>query len=257
MIVTKCYNRILSAGIKELSSDIFISLYAKIREYLPSSEIINKPDMPCIWGSSLTLVSENIADDEIKDFFNYVYANISICPLPKDKSIFSSDWLEWCKDNRFNINKYSYGISYYLKNSAKVLEINSLDDYLNLILKYPNFIDGSEAFYKKQNRSIIEEFKEAVKNKPDSNVDDLLIGVGINFKEMKKDFDAFHLTKEAFYELRLIYPDELRRFGQFVIFDFYSYDCESWLIFNYDAIDQSSIWVHENLYDINYYKEQN
>lgn len=240
MIVTKCYNRILSAGIKELSSDIFISLYVKIREYLPSSEIINKPDMPCIWGSSMVLLSKS---------------HLNLNEKNDDSGIFSSDWLEWCKDNRFNINKYSYGISYYLKNSAKVLEINSLDDYLNLILKYPNFIDGSEAFYKKQNRTIIEEFKEAVKNKPNSNFDDNLIGVGINFKEMKKDFDAFHLTENGFYELRLIYPDELRRFGQFVIYDFYSYDCESWIIFNYDAIDQSSIWVHDNLYDTEYYKD--
>ena len=67
----------------------------------------------------------------------------------------------------------------------------------------------------------------------------------INFEKLSKDYDAFHLTQDACYEMRMIYPPIYRRnFPHRMLADFYGYDCESWIIFNYDIINQGSIMNH-------------
>lgn len=243
---TKCYNRILTTGVNHLSKYMFYNKHENRDLYKVMAEPINKPYIPCLWGSSLNLVSENMPNEYYSD---ESISTISFYPLPMDKSIFSSDWLDWVKCNRFDIHKYSYGVSYLLKNSAKVVEINSLSDYLMLLQRYPKVLNDTENM---NIEDIKKNFKKAINIKPDLSYSPIYIE--LDFEAMQKDFDAFHLTKRGFLKLRSMYPYE-RRFGQFKICDFYSYDCESWIIFDYDCIDQSSIWVHDNLYDTEYYKD--
>ena len=68
--------------------------------------------------------------------------------------------------------------------------------------------------------------------------------VYINFKKLSEDYDAFHLTEDAFLQIRLMYFQLFTRTTHKVMADFYSYDCETWIIFNYDIINQGSIMNH-------------
>ena len=68
--------------------------------------------------------------------------------------------------------------------------------------------------------------------------------VYIDFKRLSEDYDAFHLTEDAFWEMRLMYFDLFTRATHKIMADFYSYDCETWIIFNYDIINQGSIMNH-------------
>lgn len=136
-----------------------------------------------------------------------------------------SDW------KRFTATDYSgkdrsYGISYKLKKSAKIFEVGSLDDYKKLIARYP----------------LDEGFQ-----------------IAIDFFKLSQDYDAFHLTTDAFWDLRMptMYYDEhtlkitnwfkeQRDIGKHIA-DFYAYDAETWLIFNIDCINFGSILSHGNI----------
>lgn len=108
------------------------------------------------------------------------------------------------------------GISYTLHKNAKICTISCEEDYLDLMDNY----------------SI--EFK-----------DNILEEAYIDFEKLSQDYDAFHLTEDAFCEMRIIYPPIYRRnIPHRMLADFYSYDCETWIIFNYDIINQGSIMNH-------------
>ena len=124
-----------------------------------------------------------------------------------------SDWIRLLENKQFNPKKYNNGISYTLHKNAKICTISCEEDYLDLMDNYSIGYKDEKAY--------------------------------INFEKLSKDYDAFHLTQDACYEMRMIYPPIYRRnFPHRMLADFYSYDCESWIIFNYDIINQGSIMNH-------------
>ena len=132
-----------------------------------------------------------------------------------------SDWLRWVSEEEFHIEKYEAGaISFTLKKKAKVCEISSVEDYKNLMKKY---------------------FKKKYKNEPyDRNNAKI-----IDWEMLSRDYDAFHLTENAFWKMRLPWdPDILKDEDGIYLENFYSYDCESWILFNLDCINKGSIMNH-------------
>ena len=127
-----------------------------------------------------------------------------------------SDWIRFVENEQFHHKRYTNGISYTLHKNAKICTISCEEDYLDLMDNY--FI----------------EYKD----------DDISDKVYIDFEELSEDYDAFHLTEDAFWEIRLMYFDLFTRTTHKVMADFYSYDCETWIIFNYDIINQGSIMNH-------------
>lgn len=99
-------------------------------------------------------------------------------------------------------------ITYQLKPNTKILEINTLDDYLDVLDKY-----GYVPF-------------------PDIDTK-----LQLNFESISKDYDAFHITSNAICQLRFLFDGELAN----IAIDFYHYDVESYILFNLDCIDKNSI----------------
>ena len=128
-----------------------------------------------------------------------------------------SDWIRFVENEQFEPKKYTNGISYTLHKNAKICIISCEEDYLDLMDNY--FI----------------EYKD----------DDISDKVYIDFEELSEDYDAFHLTEDAFWELRMPYDIS---FHELNYSDFYSYDAESWIIFNPDCINEGSIFYHNNIY---------
>ena len=121
------------------------------------------------------------------------------------KDYVSGDYIE--KDSR-------YGVSFTLNRKTKILEITDLYDYLLVMEKYSCFI------YPNDNKRCLD------------------------FVKISKDYDAFHLTEDAFWELRSPIGGPLY---DLKYADFYSYDAESWVIFNLDCINKGSILNHNNI----------
>lgn len=121
-----------------------------------------------------------------------------------------SSWLDFVESESFHIDKYYKGISYTLHKKSKICTINSYESYIDILYKYPKYDDLNK--------------------------------LCIDFDKLKLDYDAFHLTEKAFYEMRLL-PDNIISIQskEVVINDFYSYDCETWIIFNLDCINFDSI----------------
>ena len=130
-----------------------------------------------------------------------------------------SDW-SYFTQNDYTAKFFNYGISYKLHKSSKIAEIDTFDDYKKLIEKYP-YTPGDG-------------FKTA-----------------LNFVDLSKDYDAFHLTEEAFWKMRL--PGFMSTEEEWEFFyekhnaDFYSYDAETWILFNLDCINKGSILNHNNI----------
>jgi hypothetical protein len=66
----------------------------------------------------------------------------------------------------------------------------------------------------------------------------------LDFEKISKEYDAFHLTEKAFYELRLPIDEG---FYKLKYEDFYNYDAETWIIFNLNAINKGSVFVTHTL----------
>ena len=131
-----------------------------------------------------------------------------------------SDWIRWSFSEEFHISKYSHGISFTLKKCSRVCTVDTIEDYRNLMKKYSKrkypegYFSGSLG-------------NERV----------------IDFEKLSNDFDAFHLTENGFWTMRMpwtyLLDDEGNRMA-----DFYSYDCETWIMFNLDCINKGSIFNH-------------
>lgn len=133
---------------------------------------------------------------------------------------FLSDWLEWVYIEDFYIGKYKKGISFTLKKKSKICTISSEDDYKNLMRKYDKYkYDNDEVLMKS--------FKIKV----------------IDWEKLCLDYDAFHITREAICRMRLPLNGITDEDG-IELDNFYSYDCESWILFNLDCINQGSILNH-------------
>lgn len=122
-----------------------------------------------------------------------------------------SDWKDWTYCEEFK--DYDYGVSFELKPDAKILEISSLEDYKKILVNYGHY-------------SIFNRFKPKIE---------------LDMVKISREYDAFHLTEEAFRSMRLFYRFDLS------FESFYWYDAESWIVFNYKAIDESSIQYHDNV----------
>lgn len=125
----------------------------------------------------------------------------------------TSSWNRWTQKEE--CKNYRYGISYTLRKSAHVYEVSCYEDYDKLMKKYkmPS--------------------KYGIKGK-----------YCIDFLKLSKDYDAFHLTENAFWDMRLPYLDS--NFDRSYE-DFYSYDAETWIILNFDAIHPGSILSRNNV----------
>lgn len=119
----------------------------------------------------------------------------------KDKS-FPSSWYKFAIHSGLGKN-IKDAVIYSLTKSAKIYELDSVEKY----------------DYLKENYSTTNtRYKEFI---------------SVDWEKLSKDYDAFHLSLDMFYELR--------KFKYYRNMDFYSWDCESYLIFNFDCIDQESI----------------
>lgn len=170
--------RILTVGIKEIDFDL-------INPDTIDNEksFCNKPEALCLYGSTL---------------INGKYGNVY------------SHWKEFLHNAELSKN-YDFGASYELNKNSKILEIDSIEKYLE-ILDIHNIIDD--------------------------------VGkLCLNFENISKEYDAFHLTRDTFYELRSMYL----KINEHVIRNFYSYDAETWIIFNPDCINRDSIKFHNNV----------
>lgn len=141
--------------------------------------------------------------------------------------IYPSDWIRWVVSEDFHIDKYKKAISFTLKKKAKIFTIDSPNDYRKLMKDYSANQYKNEP-YSRFNRKVI------------------------NWKLLSNDYDAFHLTEKAFLEMRLPWDiDILKDENGCYMSDFYSYDCETWILFNLDCINEGSILNHTLP---NYYK---
>lgn len=128
-----------------------------------------------------------------------------------------SSWINWCRNNYLEdaddelLQKYSNGIVFELKPETKIYQIDSMDEYLKCLEKY----------------SIILKMFRLKK--------------GIDFEKLSLDYDAIHLTENAIWQMRFI-------LDRSDIMDFYSWDAESFILFNLDCIVQDSITQLNILY---------
>jgi len=112
-------------------------------------------------------------------------------------------WKDWVKENDFHTEKYNCGFVFNLNDEAKVFEINSPKEIMELPLLE---IDVGS----------IEEKSIA-----------LIWGEFIDFEKTSEIYDAIHLTEEG---------QERTRFGKPSL---YGWDCETVLVLNKEAIDFS------------------
>lgn len=131
-----------------------------------------------------------------------------------------SDWLEWVSIENFYIEKYETGISFTLKRKAKVYTIDTVEDYRKIMKNYSR-------------KQFIIDPLNMCKTKV------------IDWVKLSMDYDAFHLTRNAFRLMRLPYKTDILKDedGNYME-DFYSYKCESWILFNLDCINMDSVLSH-------------
>lgn len=134
--------------------------------------------------------------------------------LIKKDGCWYSDWMRFTGLD-YTDKFFNYGISYTLNKSVKISDLNNLEDYLNL-MKYYKYTN----LYKNQ----------------------------IDFYNLSKDFDAFHLSEDAFWSLRFPFLNDTYYTLKENNYDnMYSYDAETWIIFNLDCINEGSIFNHQAL----------
>ena len=185
----------------------------------------------------------NLNSNEKAFFLNkpsgYLYASTM---FTVDGNI-SSDWIEWVKCEDFHKDKYKNTISYTLQKKSKIFTVDGISDYTDLLKRYGKVKQLAENHY-------------------------ILY---IDFPKLAQDYDAFHLTLDAFYKLRMFrfYFEQIDFQIQKIFLriarlhckdsetksrinrislrveDFHSYDCETWIIFNLDCIHKGSIMNHK------------
>lgn len=170
--------KILSAGIDEINFNIYTE------SFNGRMTVLNKPSN-ALWGSTYT-----------------------------PREYYQSDWIRWCINEDFNIDKYSHGVIYNLHKSARILDISNPDDYKNKII---------DKDYLMEDTTIL------------SSSTKLLI---IDWDAVARDYDAFHLSRDAVWNMRygMDFDNNKIKYK-----DFYAWDAESWVIFNKDCINKGSI----------------
>ena len=133
----------------------------------------------------------------------------------------TSSWNDWV-DGELSNKNFKFGISFKLHKNSRIMEIASIDDYIRYMNKY----------------KILDPVYKNIGARG-------YVRYCLDFVKIAEDFDAFHLTEDAFWELRMPYDIS---FHELNYSDFYSYDAESWIIFNSDCINEGSIFYHNNIY---------
>ena len=119
----------------------------------------------------------------------------------------------------------TYGISFKLHRNAKILEIANLNDYIEIMKTYKCKHEYRDEYC-------------------------------LDFEKISKDYDAFHLTLDAFWDMRLPWYGVIYETMHELKYDnFYSYDAETWIIFNLNAINKGSILNHNNICSFYNYDE--
>lgn len=132
---------------------------------------------------------------------------------------YSSEWISFCRYDFFRdaeqnlidkyLQKYKNGVIFEIKDDSKICEIDNISDYLRILKTYSRIVEEKMA---------------------------------LDFEKLSKDYDVIHLTENAVNEMRFIL--DYRN-----IIDFYSWDCESFIIFNLDCIDMDNSQVVEINYE--------
>ena len=128
-----------------------------------------------------------------------------------------SSWKEYVA-NIYEDKDFDYGVSFKLHKNSKILEIANLNDYKNIMKQYSCLANHYDSKY------------------------------CLDFVKISKEYDAFHLTEDAFWSMRLpMFNNPACELYDLNYDNFYSYDAESWIIFNLNAINKGSILNHNNV----------
>lgn len=108
-----------------------------------------------------------------------------------------SGWVQWCMSEHFKVPEDGSWESCVLtpRSDAKILVVNTYDDLLSIIEKYPDPQGLTLCGY---------------------------THTAIDFEKMSLDYDAMHLTEDGQWETRLTHPHSL-----------YGWDCESTVWFRW------------------------
>lgn len=173
--------RILCCGIKKLERSKFKTNYVNF---------LNKIRDGGLFGSTFEPNYE-LLETYPSDWFRYCIENFSHSRIFDDTNERNSFF---CK----------YGVSFRLKKKARILDIQTYQDYKNI----------PEKFFTYGYFGIVE----------------------LDFSKIRKEYDCFHLSEEAFWNLRDKYDFPESSDLQ----DFNSYDAETWIILNFDCINLES-----------------
>lgn len=114
-------------------------------------------------------------------------------------------WNQWCQDENFRDNKYEYLLEL---NNPKLLIIDTLDDLINALDKYPN-----QKYYSYMKRlGVFNKFSTGITK------------TALDFEAIAQDYDGIHLTSEGQWRTRMTNPC------------LYGWDCETVLILNKKSI---------------------
>lgn len=142
--------------------------------------------------------------------------------------IFPSDWVKWgiyeefFKEDTIDCR----GVVYSLKNDAKILDIPTIyqfDDRIVDTSTIDQFFESLSKYY-----TIEIEFKGRYDKKY----------VTCDWEAVAKDYDAIRVPMELI-ELSK-YHSSVFTVNNIIYTDFSSWDCESWLIFNFNCIDTNN-----------------
>lgn len=131
---------------------------------------------------------------------------------------YPSDWIRWVQDECYEVEKYNHGIVFRLNQNARICEIDSVESYREMMKTFKITLDV-------HSKSEMSWWKNPI---------------SVNWAELSKAYDAFHLTEDAFWSMRLPMDDRLDT-DEGILPNFYAYDCETWIIFNLDCINKGSI----------------
>ena len=123
-------------------------------------------------------------------------------------------WKDWCESENFNVSRLSSYTKFNLKDTAKILVIDSLEEFYNICDKYTLKIHGS--------------LELAM----------LMMGKLLDFEAIEKDgYYGILLTDRGNIQCHL--PLNLARPGYS---DLNAWDVETLLLFNLDHIERKEIW---------------
>lgn len=148
---------------------------------------------------------------------------------------FPSKWVEWgIYEEFFNTNEDFNGLIYSLKLDSRVLRIETAEDFIHLLLPFYTI------------------FGKLIKY--GSFRKDYICDAYCSFEDIAKSYDAMHISDNVIHYFRgSDVFKKLRSDGLIIEYNgFDTMDVESWILFNLNCIDESSI----KYVDLNYVKKK-